>query len=215
MIRRASAKRGLHPRRAALECCFSECCSSRPVCHRFAISISQATKRLPAPPEGGASREYDLRTTSDDVVAALGHALCQRIGAPRYDLWFRAKTKFDLEPGRLRVGVPNRFFQDWLQKTFTDDLAAVAAELVGETPEVTFVIDPELFQAARQREETAVPLDSAILDGAQPEPPQAAPAAPGPSTSAATAATSLVKVFCSHSWKNRFGTPTRTRPGSR
>lgn len=97
-------------------------------------------------------REYDLRTTSDDVVAALGHALCQRIGAPRYDLWFRAKTKMDLEPGRLRVGVPNRFFQDWLQKTFTAELGAVAAELVGETPEIVFVIDPQLFQAARQRE---------------------------------------------------------------
>src|SRR4029450_7115368 len=61
-------------------------------------------------------REHKLTTTSDDVVAALGHALCQRIGAPRYDLWFRAKTKFEVDGGRLRVGVPNRFFQDWLQK---------------------------------------------------------------------------------------------------
>ena len=95
-----------------------------------------------------------MRTTSDDVVAALGHALCQRIGAPRYDLWFRAKTKLHLEPGRLRIGVPNRFFQEWLQKTFTADLAAVAAEIVGAAPEVAFVIDPELFQAARQREAT-------------------------------------------------------------
>src|SRR6266478_5543764 len=67
----------------------------------------------------GAPREYNLRTTTDDVVAALGHALCQRIGAPRYDLWFRAKTKFRLDPAGLRVGVPNRFFQEWLQKTFT------------------------------------------------------------------------------------------------
>lgn len=113
--------------------------------------VSLATKRLPAPLEYGAPREYNL-TTTDDVVAALGHALCQRIGAPRYDLWFRAKTKFRLEPGHVHVGVPNRFFQDWLQKTFTADVAAAAAEIVGAAPDITFVIDPELFQAARLRE---------------------------------------------------------------
>lgn len=78
--------------------------------------------------------------------------MCQRIGEPRYDLWFRTKTKFDLEPGRLRVGVPNRFFQDWLQKTFAGDVAAAAADIVGEALEVNFIIDPGLFQAARQRE---------------------------------------------------------------
>lgn len=97
-------------------------------------------------------REYDLRTTSDDVVAALEHALCQRIGEARYDLWFRAKTKINLEPGRLRVGVPNRFFQDWLQKTFATDMAAAAEEIAGEALDVAFEIDPQLFQAARQRE---------------------------------------------------------------
>jgi len=94
--------------------------------------------------------------------------LCQRIGAPRYDLWFRAKTKFDLEGGRLRVGVPNRFFHDWLQKTFAGDVAAAAADIVGEALEVNFFIDPELFQAARQREAgdsapAAVTVDAAAI----------------------------------------------------
>ncbi len=61
------------------------------------------------------------------------------------------------------MGVPNRFFQDWLQKTFADDVAAVAAEIAGAALDVAFVIDPELFQAARQREagETAPALISA------------------------------------------------------
>lgn len=116
-----------------------------------------------------------MRTTTDDVVAALGHALCQRIGAPRYDLWFRAKTKFRLEPGRLRVGVPNRFFQEWLQKTFTGDVAAVAADLLGAGPEVAFVIDPELFQAARQREAAQLPDDARSKEGARCDDSQVSP----------------------------------------
>ncbi len=103
-----------------------------------------------------------LRTTTDGVVAALEHALCQRIGAPRYDLWFRAKTVFRLDADRLRVGVPNRFYQEWLQKTFTSDVAAAAGELLGAAPPVAFEIDPGLFQAARQREaEVQLPQPSA------------------------------------------------------
>jgi chromosomal replication initiator protein len=106
--------------------------------------------------------------------------LCQRIGAPRYDLWFRAKTKFRLEPGWLRVGVPNRFFQEWLQKTFTGDVAAVAADLLGAGPEVAFVIDPELFQAARQREAAQLPDDARSKDGARCIDSQVAPTAKSP-----------------------------------
>jgi chromosomal replication initiator protein len=63
----------------------------------------------------------------------------------------------------VRVGVPNRFFQDWLQKTFTADVAAAAADIVGDAPDITFVIDPELFQAARQREHGALTVPA--LDG--------------------------------------------------
>ena len=100
--------------------------------------------------------------------------MCQRIGAPRYDLWFRAKTKFELDAGRLRVGVPNRFFQDWLQKTFAGDVAAAAADIVGETLEINFFIDPELFQAARQRE-SAETAPAAVAADPAPLPHAAAP----------------------------------------
>ncbi|MCI0684596.1 MAG: DnaA/Hda family protein [Gemmataceae bacterium] len=96
--------------------------------------------------------------------------MCQRIGAPRYDLWFRAKTTFRLEPGHVHVGVPNRFFQEWLQKTFTADVAAAAAEIVGAAPDVTFAIDPELFQAARQREAGAMGLLQLEIQPAQTPP---------------------------------------------
>ena len=53
-----------------------------------------------------------------DVVAALGLAIARRIGEPRYNLWFATNTKFASDDDVLTVGVPNHFFQEWLQDTF-------------------------------------------------------------------------------------------------
>jgi chromosomal replication initiator protein len=92
-------------------------------------------------------------TTSDrEVVAALEQAIVRRIGEPRFNLWFARRTKFVRDDGRLTVGVPNLHFQEWLQKTFADAVRAAAAEVFGENLAVRFVIDPELFQAARQEQ---------------------------------------------------------------
>jgi chromosomal replication initiator protein len=93
-------------------------------------------------------------TTSDrEVVAALEQAIVQRIGEPRFNLWFARRTTFVWGDGLLTVGVPNLHFQEWLQKTFADAVRAAAAEVFGESLAVRFVIDPELFQAARQEQE--------------------------------------------------------------
>ncbi len=90
-----------------------------------------------------------------DVAAALAQLLCQRIGSPRYDLWFAGKTKFTCHDDHLAVGVANLFLQDWLHKTFDADIRAAAADVLGRPLPVRFVIDPELFQAARERETAA------------------------------------------------------------
>ena len=58
-------------------------------------------------------------------MAALGRAIARRIGEPRYQLWFARNTKFSWDDDRLVVGVPNRFFQEWLQTTFADAVARI------------------------------------------------------------------------------------------
>ena len=83
-----------------------------------------------------------MRTLTGDRVAALGQSLCQRIGEPRYDLWFKNKTKFTLEDNRLVVGVPNLFYQEWLHKTFAEEVRHVALTVLGEQLDVDFLIDP-------------------------------------------------------------------------
>jgi chromosomal replication initiator protein len=94
--------------------------------------------------------EEPLTISDREAVAALEQMIAQRIGEPRYNLWFSENTKFSWEADQLVVGVPNRFFQDWLQNTFAEAVQAAAAEVFGRPIRVHFAIDPELFQAARR-----------------------------------------------------------------
>ena len=92
-------------------------------------------------------------TTNDrEMAAALGEMLRERIGLPRYQLWFQDKTRLTWADDWLVVGVSNHFYQEWLEKTFAEDIQAVAGAARGRPVRVRFSIDPELFQAARRRE---------------------------------------------------------------
>ncbi len=111
-----------------------------------------------------------------DGVAALEPVLAQRIGLPRYKLWFEGRTHFSWDDGVLTVKVPSRHFEEWLQKTFHTALAESACEVFGVVTEVRYHIDGELFQAGRQEQAAAqLPQPPA----AKPQPPPR-PAAPKP-----------------------------------
>jgi chromosomal replication initiator protein len=92
-------------------------------------------------------------TADIDVVAALGRAIAERIGEPRYNLWFDRNTKFSWDESQLTVGVPNHFFQEWLQNTFTEPVRSAASDVLGRPVQVRFAIDAELFQASRRTQE--------------------------------------------------------------
>lgn len=96
--------------------------------------------------------ERNLTIRDLDLVSALDQALSQRLGEQRYNLWFANKTKFIWQDPLLVIGVPNHFYQEWLDKTFRDDLLATVQTLTDVRPEIRFTIDPELFQAARRQE---------------------------------------------------------------
>ncbi|MGE3804987.1 MAG: chromosomal replication initiator protein DnaA [Gemmataceae bacterium] len=120
-------------------------------------------------------------TASDrEVVAAIGPAIARRIGTPRYQLFFAQNTKFTTDGDQLIVGVPNRFFQEWLENTFTGEVQAAASEVLGLPMRVRFAIDPELFQASRQQQNgDSVALAVPFADApAPPAPETAAPVPP-------------------------------------
>jgi chromosomal replication initiator protein len=101
-----------------------------------------------------------LTTIEHEVLATLELAIAQRIGEPRYQLWFARRTRFRHDDDRLTVGVPNLHFQEWLQKTFGSEVESAAAEVFGGPTPVRFVIDPELFQTARQEQAAVPPVPS-------------------------------------------------------
>lgn len=90
------------------------------------------------------------------VVSTLGREIARRIGEPRYQLWFEKNTKFTWNEDLLTVGVPNHFFQEWLQNKFGDAVREAASDILEHPMAVRFVIDPELFRAARRSQELSV-----------------------------------------------------------
>jgi chromosomal replication initiator protein len=144
-----------------------------------------------------------VRIDEREVVAALGQAIARRIGEPRYKLWFDRHTKFAWDGERLTVGVPNRHFQELLEKMFSAAVAEAAGELFGQPPPVRFIIDPELFQAAR-REQAEVEARSSSPPtppnpSAQPDPRR--PESPAGKSQAQPAGTA----------EEKRGAPRRTR----
>jgi chromosomal replication initiator protein len=103
-----------------------------------------------------------VTTSEREAVAALEQAIVQRIGEPRYTLWFARHTNFTRQDDLLVVGVPNLHFQDWLQNKFTDAVAAAATDVFGQPMRVRFSIDAGLFQAARRAQEEATNPKSEI-----------------------------------------------------
>jgi chromosomal replication initiator protein len=120
-----------------------------------------------------------LHSTQQDAVV-LEEVLAQRIGLPRFKLWFERRTLFTWDDGVLTVGVPNRYCEELLQKTFHGDLAQSALEVYGVVTEVRYHIDRQLFQAAAHAPQQ--PRNGAAAAGtAVPQPasaPQPEPAKP-------------------------------------
>lgn len=101
-------------------------------------------------------------------------AIAKRITEARFNLWFRDHTRFVHLGDSVVVGVPNLYFQDWLQGTFGVEVRAAAAEVAGSPVIVRFAIDPELFQAQRSVEHASKNEETGNSPKAPPSAPQAA-----------------------------------------
>lgn len=120
-----------------------------------------------------------------EIVSALRSALADRVGQQRFELWFGKSTRLELSDGALTVGVPNRFFQDWLRTNFRPHIENACLATLGTRPTLHFRIDPTLPEpqfapsaAAATAVKVAAPLQGPHLATlASPPPvPSAAPA---------------------------------------
>lgn len=113
-------------------------------------------------------------TTDDrEIVSALRAKLADRVGKDRFEVWFGPGTQLQVQGGTLMVGVPSRFFQDWLRSHFRKDLEASCLETFGEPMALEFRVNAPLAPVMAQMAQTpAAPKPRPVILR---EPPMRAP----------------------------------------
>jgi len=92
------------------------------------------------------------------VVSSIREKLAEKIGTQKYRIWFNNSTKMTVCEGYLKVGVPNLFIANWIEKHFSEELNQAAKIATGESKKITFNIEPELTGHQRRTQ-----LDSQAL----------------------------------------------------
>ncbi len=76
-----------------------------------------------------------------EIVSVLRIALADKVGKERYELWFGASTRLELDEGTLTVRAPSPFFQDWLRSNFRQEIETVCLDTLGACPTLRFCVD--------------------------------------------------------------------------
>ena len=92
-----------------------------------------------------------MSSLQTDTWSAVLEKIKANVGEQRFGLWFQNIRPLSLDGNAVRLGVPNLFVREWLENNFLDILRQAIAETIDQTPEIAFVIDPELFRASRKR----------------------------------------------------------------
>ncbi|MBN2210139.1 MAG: chromosomal replication initiator protein DnaA [Sedimentisphaerales bacterium] len=93
-----------------------------------------------------------MEIASHNLVEGINEALSKKVGAQRYNIWFKNSTRMVIEDSYLKVGVPNLFVGGWLETHFSQALHDSVKEATGSSLKVIFTIDPELFGGQRRRQ---------------------------------------------------------------
>lgn len=79
-------------------------------------------------------------------LAVFEQQIKDAIGQPRFELWFSGNTQLEYSEGMLEIGVPNRFYREWLESHFQQEIKEAAERVFGRGSAVRFRIDPTLFR---------------------------------------------------------------------
>src|SRR4051794_2656022 len=79
------------------------------------------------------------------VESALRAAVAERLGEPRFGLWFGEGVRLGLsgDGSALEVQVPSAFFREWIKNHFADSLAEAGQAVAGRPVRLTFAIHDE------------------------------------------------------------------------
>lgn len=99
-----------------------------------------------------------MKLQTPGILASFEDEIKESIGRPRFELWFGGNTNLTLTDDGLEIGVPNRFYRDWLERHFEDELRQAAGRAFGAPLPVRIRIDPALFRrvAPTRQAETSI-----------------------------------------------------------
>lgn len=129
--------------------------------------------------------------------ARVRAAVAERLGEPRFGIWFGEGVRLGVDGDALEVGVPNRFFRDWIQGHFSTNLIEAAESVTGRELRLNFRVDGEaqpqighVIEPAAPEGRPPVKVKVPLAPGATPgaTPPVILPPADRPRMNTSTAA---------------------------
>ena len=118
-------------------------------------------------------KEAKASPSMHNVEKALRHAVRERLGQDRYELWFGVGVHLSIpEPGSLRVSAADQFTLDRLRMRFRNDLASCYGELTGSLPQLDFQLAAPASPVPSASPESASSANDmiAISSSSQPSP---------------------------------------------
>lgn len=104
-----------------------------------------------APVAGGVGMD----PPASDFNARMHHAVKDRVGPQRYELWFPNRVRFEAGPP-VMVGAANLILQNFVQRSFGEAIRA-AAQQFGAPGDILFRIDPALSPPSPTRPPESLP----------------------------------------------------------
>jgi chromosomal replication initiator protein len=86
-----------------------------------------------------------IATSTTPSEAELRAVLSERLGAPRFNLWFSDVVRLWLsgDGNSLEVRVPNPFLREWIQTHYSTSLLDAATAITGRTPRLAIQVQDE------------------------------------------------------------------------
>jgi chromosomal replication initiator protein len=104
-----------------------------------------------------------------DAIGRLEAAIVARIGAVRYELWFRKHTQFLWADRAVHVVVSSQHFKEWLPQAYGEVIDAAVAELFAPGTAVKYTVEPEAFTATAPKPAPRVNLFGETIEPEEPK----------------------------------------------
>lgn len=83
---------------------------------------------------------------------AILASLENRLGPQKFNAWFKAATRLEIQDEHIRLNVPNPFVASWIENHFMTDLESAVADGLGDGHPVMVCVDSTLSGKFRKRQ---------------------------------------------------------------